>query len=60
VKKVIPILMSIAAASILTVAHQAPQPGAGVSMPAGVAGHLTRRLFGAMVRRIEALPLPAG
>ncbi|MEK7994283.1 MAG: transposase [Planctomycetota bacterium] len=23
-------------------------------------GHLTRRLFGAMVRRIEALPLPAG
>jgi hypothetical protein len=24
------------------------------------AGHLTRRLFGAMVRRIEALTLPAG
>ena len=23
-------------------------------------GHLTRRLFGAMVRRIEALPVPAG
>jgi hypothetical protein len=23
-------------------------------------GHLTRRLFGAMVRRIEALPMPAG
>ena len=23
-------------------------------------GHLTRRLFGSMVRRIEALPLPAG
>ena len=23
-------------------------------------GHLTRRLFGAMVRRIEALALPAG
>ena len=23
-------------------------------------GHLTRRLFGAMVRRIEALPLPTG
>ena len=23
-------------------------------------GHLTRRLFGAMVRRIEALTLPAG
>ena len=22
--------------------------------------HLTRRLFGSMVRRIEALPLPAG
>jgi hypothetical protein len=22
-------------------------------------GHLTRRLFGAMVRRMEALPLPA-
>jgi hypothetical protein len=22
--------------------------------------HLTRRLFGAMVRRIELLPLPAG
>jgi hypothetical protein len=22
--------------------------------------HLTRRLFGAMLRRIEALPLPAG
>jgi len=23
-------------------------------------GHLTRRLFGAMVRRMEALPLPTG
>ncbi len=23
-------------------------------------GHLTRRLFGAMLRRIEALPLPTG
>jgi len=23
-------------------------------------GHLTRRLFGAMVRRIAALPVPAG
>jgi hypothetical protein len=23
-------------------------------------GHLTRRLFGAMVRRIQALPLPTG
>jgi hypothetical protein len=23
-------------------------------------GHLTRRLFGAMTRRIEALPVPAG
>jgi hypothetical protein len=23
-------------------------------------GHLTRRLFGAMLRRIEALPAPAG
>jgi hypothetical protein len=25
-----------------------------------VEGHLMRRLFGAMVRRTEALPLPAG
>jgi len=23
-------------------------------------GHLTRRLFGGMVRRIDALPVPAG
>ena len=23
-------------------------------------GHLTRRLFGSMVRRMEALPVPAG
>ena len=23
-------------------------------------GHMTRRLFGAMLRRIEALPMPAG
>jgi len=48
-KKVVPILMFITAASLLTVAHQAPQPGAGVSMPAGVAG-------AAVARRITSEP----
>ena len=31
-----------------------------VEQPLLAEGHLTRRLFGAMLRRIEALPVPAG